>query len=229
MQVCIWEGFNMYMGMVIGKTIPYFRYSSTNQLLAALNYDTTGMTISEDLSVFDNLKVDGIDGSGTVTLSYLKSHIGKKDSDYITFDDIGRSISVSFLDSESLEAEIIDIGGGGLFGALYNINLSGPPTGYPAYQYVHASSEMFYIIFENKLEEDSFNVSASFVDTGDVIFNSTATFYMEQPELGYAYSVNLPKFDITSTLDTSDNETFSFSNITYWDEEFPCTRICGCR
>lgn len=214
----------MYVGMAIGQTnFPYVRYHSTDKLLSALNYDTTSMTILEDFSIFDNLKVDGIDGSGTVTLSYLKSHVIKNDSSYITSDDIGRSISVSFLASGPLEAEIADYGSG-MFGAYYNFNPMSGVTGYPAYQLVKLESEdivQFSIVLENKLEEDSFNVSASFVDTGDVIVNSTATFMQEVPGYGYAYLVNLPMFDITSTLDPSDNETFNFSNITYWDEGVP--------
>lgn len=210
----------MYIGMAIGKaSSPYIRYSSTDKLLEELNFDTSGMSFVEDFSVFNNLKVGGIDGSGTVTLSYLKSHIVKKGSGYITSDDIGRSISVEFLGEEPMVAEIVNIASG-IFGAFYNISPSGPPpTGYPAYEYINQGVEQFYVILENKLEEDSFNVSMSFVDTGDVIFNSTATFYMEQSGLGYAYQVNLPAFDITSTLDPSDNETFNFSNITYWNEE----------
>lgn len=210
----------MYIGMAIGRVnAPYIAYSSTDKLLSALNYDTTGMTILEDFSVFNKLKVDGIDGSGTVTLSYLKSHVVKKDSGYITSDDIGRRISVSFLDSESLEAEIVDLESG-MFGAMYNMDLSGPPTVFPAYEFINADDhQMFFIFLENKLEENSFNVSVSFVDTGDVMLNSTATFMQASPEMGYAYQVNLPVFDITSTLDPSDNETFNFSNMTYYNME----------
>lgn len=215
----------MYIGTAMGRVnSPYVAYSSTDKLLAALNYDTTGMTISEDFSVFNNLKVNGIDGSGTVTLSYLKSHVVKKDSTYITPGDLGRTISVSFLEYENMEAEIIHHPSGQEnLAAAYNVDMSSfNITGYPAYMYVYMGGvEQFQVVFEQPIEEEQFNVSASFVDSGEEIFKASAVYMSTQPGVGAIYLVSLPAFNITSTLDPSDNETFNFSNITYWNEHSP--------
>lgn len=64
--------FLVYAGY--GKSISSY-YSDTFDLLAALNYDTSGKSLVDDTSMFTQLNQPGIDGNGEFTVGFVKSHV----------------------------------------------------------------------------------------------------------------------------------------------------------